>query len=217
MGTAESYNDGMFVEGTLRWQVTEDCPWDLLVSLALRDLAGLEAVGEPVLPRLSPAVVPALHGGAGATSTVPRPGRELLERQWLALFEAAADREHRGPSPLLQPPHFAALDRAIELQDLVIAHYDVAARWARDRHAEYARASIEHHARRAADIVDVVHEREHELRRQAGYFRLDIDVLPLAERGAWIVGPHAVVVSISMRDDSRAFRNWFRPLVAALV
>ncbi|WP_348787536.1 hypothetical protein [Leifsonia sp. NPDC080035] len=206
----------MFVEGTLRWQVTEDCPWDLLMALALRDLAGLGAIGEPVLPRLSPAVVPVLHG-ARSTMTATRPRRDLLERQWLALFEAAADREHRALTPLLQPPHFSALDRAIELQDVVIANYEVAARWARDRHAEYARASLEHHAVRAADIVDVVREREHELRRQAGYFRLDIDVLPLAEAGAWIVGPHTVAVSTTMRDDSTAFRAWFRPLVAALV
>ncbi|ERK69858.1 hypothetical protein N136_03810, partial [Leifsonia aquatica ATCC 14665] len=50
----------MFVEGTLRWQVTEDCPWDLLMALAIRDLAGLAAAGEPPLPRLAPALAPVL-------------------------------------------------------------------------------------------------------------------------------------------------------------
>ena len=208
----------MFVEGTLRWQVTEDCPWDLLIALALRDLAGLEGAVEHVLPRTAPAVVPVLQGGAQARGgTVTAMARGALSAQWDALLEAAADREHRPLTPLLQPPHFAALDRALELQDFVLAQYEAAARWARDRRAEYARASIENHARRAADIVDVVHEREHDLRRQTGYFRLDIDVLPLAERGAWIVGPHTVAVSTSLRDDSPAFRGWFRPLVAAMV
>ena len=66
--TCGFYNDGMFVEGTLRWQVTEDCPWDLLMALALRDLGGLGSVGEPVIPRVSPAVAPALHA---ATGTMP--------------------------------------------------------------------------------------------------------------------------------------------------
>ncbi len=208
----------MFVEGTLRWQVTEDCPWDLLIALALRDLAGIEGTGAHALPRVAPAVVPVLQGGsAGGGRTVAPTLRGALTAQWDALFEAAADREHRPLTALLQPPHFAALDRALELQDFVLAHHDAAARWARDRRAEYARASIEQHARRAADIVDVVHEREHDLRRQAGYFRLDIAVPPLAESGAWIVGPHTVVVSTSLRDDSTAFRGWFRPLVAALV
>ncbi len=218
----------MFVEGTLRWQVTEDCPWDLLMALAVRDLAGLHAVGDPVLPRLAPEPEPALH--TTTTSPVRRAavtgtpvtgggaaGDDILSRQWTAWFERAVHRDRRPLGGLLHPPHFEAFDRAIELQDLILRYYDVAAHWSAERHAEYARTSLEKHAQRAADIVDVVREREHELRRQAGYFRLDIDVLPLAEPGAWIVGPHTVVVSGSLRDDSRAFRDWFRPLVAALV
>ncbi|MEO7017304.1 MAG: hypothetical protein ABI130_16605 [Leifsonia sp.] len=219
----------MFVEGTLRWQVTEDCPWDLLMALALRDLAHLEGVGMPPIPRLFPAVAPVFHPATGA---LPLPGAGghgeltppetqgsagLLQRQWLAWFDLTVDRERRPVVSLLQPPHFQAFDRAIELQDLIVDHYGEALSWTRERHAEYARTSIEQHARRAADIVDVVHEREHELRRQTGYFRLDLSVLPVAERGAWIVGPHTVVVSTSLRDDSHAFREWFTPLVAALV
>lgn len=242
----------MFVEGTLRWQVTEDCPWDLLVALAVRELAGLDGRVEPALPRVEPAVVPVLQSrrteaadGRGTSAPVQRarpapvihparpagrpaapaadaggPGDDriaALARQWEAWFEVAADRHRRLTAPLLLPPHFAAFDRVIELQDAVIAHFDAAAGWATARHAEYLADSAEHHARRAADIVDVVREREHELRRQAGYFRLDIDVLPLAEKGTWIVGPHTVVVSASLRNDSVAFRDWLRPLVAALV
>ncbi|GAB3577265.1 hypothetical protein GCM10027406_11350 [Leifsonia lichenia] len=215
----------MFVEGTLRWQVTEDCPWDLLMALALRDLGRLDGIGDPVIPRLSPAVAPVLHPATGVLPVLPvrrpavRPGqgRGSLEEQWLAWFEFTVDRERRAAGSLLQPPHFAAFDRAIELQDLILEHFDEALLWATERHDEYARASIETHARRAADIVDVVRDREHELRRQAGYFRLDLAVLPLEESGAWIVGPHSVILSTSLRDDSRAFRAWFAPVVAALV
>jgi len=230
----------MFVEGTLRWQVTEDCPWDLLMALALRDLAGLGDRVQPVLPGLEPAVAPAFHterpaAAEGRTRMRPAPGigarggarrpelkagpdpDDALAAQWQAWFEVAADRHRRLTAPLLHPPHFEAFDRAIELQDAIIAHYDAATGWAQARHAEYVAASTESHARRAADIVEVVREREHELRRQAGYFRLDIDVLPLAEKGTWIVGPHTVVVSSTMRDDSAAFRGWLRPLVAAIV
>ena len=232
----------MFVEGTLRWQVTEDCPWDLLMALAVRDLAGLGGRVSPALPGLSPAVTPVLHGGApepvqGRTRTRPAPllgspgghsrhattvgggtaSEDPLATQWQAWFEVAADRHRRLAGPLLHPPHFEAFDRAIDLQDAIIAHYDAALGWATARRAEYAAVSTEDHARRAADIVEVVREREHELRRQAGYFRLDLEVLPLAEKGTWIVGPHTVVVSASMREDSVAFRDWLRPLVSALV
>lgn len=219
----------MFVEGTLRWQVTEDCPWDLLVALAVRDLAGLAEVARPHLPALDPAVAPALQprgarAGRGSGCSVPggagdgpSSADDPLATQWEAWFDLVADRLRRPVAPLLHPPHFEAFDRALELQDAVIAHYEAAADWATARHAEYAEVSAATHARRAADIVDVVREREHELRRQAGYFRLDLDVLPLAGKGAWIVGPHTVVVSASLRDDSHAFRAWLRPLVTALV
>lgn len=215
----------MFVEGTLRWQVTEDCPWDLLMALALRDLGHLDGVGDPVIPRLTPAVAPVLHPATGALPVLPSRPRPAhpgaagspLAEQWQAWFEVIVDRERRAAGSLLQPPHFAAFDRAIELQDLILEHFDEALLWATERHDEYARASAQTHARRAADIVDVVRDREHELRRQAGYFRLDLSVLPLEERGAWIVGPHSVILSTSLRDDSAAFRAWFAPVVAALV
>ncbi|MEV8215201.1 hypothetical protein [Leifsonia sp. NPDC077715] len=218
----------MFVEGTLRWQVTEDCPWDLLMALAIRDLAGLAGRARPELPALQPAVASVLSRpsapGDGRTRTRPVPlagssaaAADALAEQWQAWFEVASDRHRRLVGPLLHPPHFEAFDRAIDLQDAIIMHYDAASRWADARHAEYVAASLAQHARRAADIVEVVREREHELRRQAGYFRLDIDVLPLAEKGAWIVGPHTVALSASLRDDSVAFRGWLRPLVAALV
>jgi hypothetical protein len=219
----------MFVEGTLRWQVTEDCPWDLLMALAVRDLAGIGGGGAPRLPRLTPALVPVLRANTGAHPVIPStprhaaaadmasPDAESLAEQWRAWFDVAVDRERRPVGGMLRPPHFEVFDRAIGLQDVVIAHYDAAAAWAHERHAEYVQASLLNHARRAADIVDVVREREHRLRRQAGYFRLDIDVLPLSSPGAWIVGPHTVVVSASLRDDSPAFRDWFRPLVSALV
>lgn len=223
----------MFVEGTLRWQVTEDCPWDLLMALCLRDLAGLEGVGDPPLPPVAPAAEPVMSiagiesqartGPASrrrqkqtrAESTMS--GTPSVNEQWLAWWSVEAVREQRPVTSLLQPPHFAAFDRALELQDLIAQYYDDAYLWTAQRHEEYVRSSAERHAQRAADIVDVVRAREHELRRQAGYFRLDIAVLPLAEPGAWVVAPNSVVISQSLRDESAAFRQWFTPLVDALV
>ena len=215
----------MFVEGTLRWQVTEDCPWDLLMALALRDLAGLTNVEQPAIPRVFPPVARVMHPASGS-HPLPRPrlqghatntDRAALTEQWRAWWEFILQRERRPIVSQVLPPHFEAFDRAIELQDLVAEHYDDAVAWTAERHAEYARLSLLQHSRRAGDIVDVVRDREHELRRQAGYFRLDIYVLPLVEAGAWIVAPHTVIVSTSLRDDSAAFREWFAPVIAALV
>jgi hypothetical protein len=215
------YADSMFVEGTLRWQVTEDAPWDLLMALALRDLGGLTDVGDPVLPAVIPAVERVVQGARGVRSaaTLARTGadRDLLRSQWKAWWERTLVRESRPITTQFKPPHFAVFDRELELQDLVAEHYADALAWTTARHEEYAHLSMAKHAARASDIVDVVRDREHELRRQAGYFRLDLDVLPLEKKGAWIVAPHTIVVSDGLREDSAAFRAWFAPVVAALV
>jgi len=210
----------MFVEGTLRWQVTEDCPWDLLMALCLRDLGGLTDVDAPEIPPVSPPAHRVRHiagGRTAAADTSLAVDRTVVAEQWAAWWSQIVRRELRPLITGLHPPHFAEFDRLIALQDLIIDHYDAALAWTEARHDEYAKTSIEQHAGRAADIVDVVRDREHELRRQAGYFRLDIAVLPLAAPGAWIVGPNTVVVSQSLRDDSEGFRQWFTPFVEALV
>ncbi|MCL2795831.1 MAG: hypothetical protein FWD85_11055 [Microbacteriaceae bacterium] len=218
----------MLVEGTLRWQVTEGCPWDLLVALAVRDLAGLEDVGDPALPRLVPALepvpaaaaapaMPSSPAPARAADAAERTRRDTVAAQWLAWFRAAADRERLPRDGLLQPPHFAAFDRAVELQDVILATYDEASAWARERVHEFERSDAGRHALRVADVVDTVQQREHELHRRSGSFRLELDVLPFATSGAWIIGPHTIAVSSALRDDSAAFRQWFRPLAAALV
>jgi len=215
------YAENMFVEGTLRWQVTEDCPWDLLMALSLRDLGGLNTLSSPRIPLVNPPAQLVRRAAGGVVISRPPVTspveREALQLQWTQWWNTIVRRELRPLITGLRPPHFAEFDRQLELQDLIIQHYDAAVAWTAARHDEYAQTSVEQHAIRASDIVDVVRDREHELRRQAGYFRLDIAVLPLAEPGAWIVGPNAVVVSQSLRDDSASFREWFRPFVEALV
>ena len=219
----------MLVEGTLRWRVTEDCPFDLLIGLCLRDIAGLQHVGDPVLPSVVPAVQRQPVSGrilASAPSTASaawdasrgEPSAQLAE-EWEQWWRRAVVRANAMASwrTAFVPPHFAAFDRELALQDLVIERFEDAAAWALERRAEYVADDRVHRAAHAADIVDIVRGREHELRRQAGSFRLDIEALPLAEKGAWVVGPDTVVISWSLREDHAAFRRWFQPLVAALV
>ncbi|GAB3608184.1 hypothetical protein GCM10027414_03090 [Humibacter ginsengiterrae] len=216
----------MLVEGTLRWRVTEDCPLDLLIGLCLRDLAGLAGVGDPVLPAVVPAVqrqpvphrVLASAASASWDASQPDPSAQLGE-EWTHWWRRAVVQANAvgSWSTVFLPPHFAAFDRELALQDLVIERFQDAVAWARERRAEYVADDLAHHLQYSADIVDIVREREHDVRRQAGSFRLDIEALPLAEPGAWVVGPDTVVVSWSLRDDHAAFRRWFEPLVAALV
>ena len=221
----------MLVEGTLRWRVTEDCPLDLLVGLCLRDLAGLHGVGDPPLPPVVPAVQrePATHRAMAIAPGVEW-GRDearaqaaaeisALGAEWAGWWRRAVVGMNAAASwsTLFVPPHFPAFDRELALQDLVIERFADAVAWSNARRAEYLADDLEHRAEYSGDIVDVVRSREHELRRQAGSFRLDIEALPLSEKGAWVVAPDTVVISWSLRDDRAAFRDWFEPLVTALV
>lgn len=208
--------------------MTEDCPWDLLVALCLRDMAGLADLGEPVLPAVTPAVPAVAHtvlrpgrtGGTGPGSADKDGGgghRGALRAQWLAWWARTATPGTRPYVSDLRPPHFAAFDRQLELQDLIETHYVAAARWADRRREEYLRTRSERRAAFAADVVEPVREREHALRRQAGYFRLDLCVLPLAERGTWVIAPDTIAISRGLREDLPAFRAWWRRLAEVLV
>ncbi|WP_166983465.1 hypothetical protein [Paramicrobacterium fandaimingii] len=197
----------MLVEGTIRWQATEDCPWDLLLALALRDLAGLENTCAPDLPRAIPDV-----GSIDVSDIDAAP----LAAQWRGWWAGIVPLETRPFISEVRPPHFATFDRALELQEAMYRGYDRAIEWARLRRFEYLKA-VEVREHPLADVYGLVQKRQFELRRQATSFRLDLAVLPLAESGAWVVAPDTIVVSETLRDDAKSFTEWLLPLVVALV
>lgn len=221
----------MYVEGTLRWQVTEDSPWDLLLAVCLRELGGLTDIAAPAIPsvapapapRSAPATAPTVAPGRSVTvrsaddADAVEPERAILSEQWTDWWTQLLDRRRRPLVSTVRPPHYAAFDRTLELQDLVARWHDEALAWTRERHREYHEETARTRPAQAADVVETVRRREHQLRRQAGYFRLDLVVLPLSRPGAWIAAPDTVVISSSLRSDSAAFRSWFEPFVAVLV
>src|SRR3990170_4492602 len=63
-------------------------------------------------------------------------------------------------------------------------------------------------------LTRLVAEREREIGRRARSFRLRIEVLPFDEPGLWWIGDSAVAVSETLRDDSAAFAEFMRPVIA---
>jgi hypothetical protein len=47
-------------------------------------------------------------------------------------------------------------------------------------------------------------------------FRLDVEIVPTAERGIWWIGQHTVAVSADLRSDPDAYVAALRPIVAML-
>lgn len=197
----------MLVEGTIRWQVTEDCPWDLLLALALRDLFSLEQECAPEIPRMQPDL-----GRMDAVGV----DRDALTAQWRGWWAGLVPRATRPFISQVHPPHFEVFDRALELQEITYRGYDRAIEWARIRRFRYLR-SVEQREHPLADVYGLVQRRQFELKRQSSSFWLDLYVLPCSEKGAWVVAPETIVVSESLRDDADAFREWLLPIVIALV
>lgn len=194
------------------WQVTEDSPTDVLIALYLRDAAGLTPTGVPSLPAIDSAVAP-----------TPLDRREHSPERLDVLRAEWTDWWHRLTTPTptprlweLEPPHFSAFDGAPELRALLVDGFGPARRWAGARHEEFGDSSVERIRRGEHDINSVVVACERVLGRKAEPFHLVLDVLPLAERGTWIIGPSRLVVSTSLRSDSGAFRETMAPIIHAL-
>ena len=204
----------MLVEGTIRWQVTEDCPWDVLLALALRDLAGLAGECAETIPPVHPVPVPI--AARRLPADLDGIDRVALAAQWRGWWAGIILRETRPFMSPVRPPHFEVFDRALELQELLHRHYDAAMRWSIDRHAEYER-SVRQRGSSLPAIYRLVQRRQLQLRRQSNSFRVDLTVLPLSRYGGWVVAPDTIVVSSSLRDDPEAFQAWFEPIVEALV
>lgn len=198
----------MLVEGTIRWQVTEDAPLVLMLALAFRRMAGLGDRCVSQLPTVEP-----------APGAVDVSGLDLgaLATQFDGWWAGIARRDTRPFVAEVHPPHFEAFDRALELQEFAYRAFDEAHRWASVRVGEYERALAARAPSRLTDVYELIRERQFELRRQSSSFRLDLEVLPISQAGAWVVAPDTIVVSESLRDDRDAFREWLRPLIHGLV
>jgi len=198
----------MLVEGTIRWQVTEDAPLVLMLALAFRRMAGLGARCVSQLPTIAP-----------EPDRVDLTGLDVdaLATQFDGWWTGITRRDTRQFVAEVHPPHFEAFDRALELQEFAYRAYDEAHCWAVDRVREYERALAARAPSRLTDVYELIRERQFELRRQSSSFRLDLEVLPIAEAGAWVVAPDTIVVSESLREDRDAFREWLRPLIHGLV
>ncbi len=192
------------------WRVAEDAPTDLLIALYLRDAAGLAPAGS--LPAIEPSVAPPF-----SDRYEPAPGRiDALHAEWTAWWQRLLAPADRPKFWNLEPPTFDEFEHEPELRQLLMARFQVARRWAGTQHEAFGDASVLRIQQGEYDINGVVVACERSLGRKAEAFALDLAVLPLAERGIWIVGPNRLVVTTSLRADSGAFREAMAPIIAAV-
>ena len=196
--------------GGHEWHIVVDTSPVMLFSLYLRDSAGLDAVGVPMLSELVPPVhrvdpSQLVHDAGGLTVL-----RIEWETWWRQLVGDCFDAEATAP-------HFPELESLPALQRLAQAHYGTAIDWSRDRRAEYAALKRRRGRAQPRDPFEqLVEERELELGRDARAFTLQVVELPLSEPRAWFVEPATLLMSQDLSDDAQAFGSYVRPVVELL-
>ncbi|MEJ3403660.1 zinc-binding alcohol dehydrogenase [Rathayibacter sp. YIM 133350] len=195
------------------WMIREDASIPVLLVLWLRQSLGIA----------SPAHLPPLRGVTLPART-PRDvdAQDRLERQWRDWWAMTVEPEaHPSPVPLqLIDGYDTALALPVSgAEDLEAAVRPLSAEamtWARKAHDTYAQASIAKSADSYRAYAGTIAEHEREVGRRAHSFELNVQVLPLAERGVWWIGSLTVAVTDALRTDAAAFNTAIHPIIAEI-
>ncbi|WDG17938.1 zinc-binding alcohol dehydrogenase [Microbacterium sp. Clip185] len=188
-----------------QWVVREDAGPSVLAALYLRQMLGIR----------SPEELPGLRG----VRTDAPEADAVLERQWRALWAMTVEPlAHPSEVPLELIAGMDTLlalpaDGADELRAAIVPHAGAALAFARSAsavHTDRVRGS----SYRAYASAIAVHERE--VGRRAHSFELNVQVLPLAQRGLWWIGSLTIAVTDGLRADVAAFDAAIHPIIAEL-
>ncbi|MCC4908516.1 zinc-binding alcohol dehydrogenase [Microbacterium sp. cx-59] len=194
-----------------QWIVREDASPAVLTALYLRQVLGIRAPEE--LPPLR---------GLDTVEVSATDEHAMLERQWRAYWAMTVEPQaHLSPVPLSLVEGFdtyAALpvDGADELRRAIEPHAGGALAFARAASETYAKreAAGTGASYRAYASAIAVHERQ--VGRRAHSFELNVQVLPLTQRGLWWIGSLTVAVTDGLRGDVVAFDAAIHPIIAEL-
>ncbi len=193
------------------WVVREDASAAVIVALFVRQALGIRA----------PEEIPHLRG-APATPPVDDDAAAVLQRQWLAYWAMAVEPQaHPSPVPLDLVDGFETLavlpvegfDELRAAMSPLAADAVAYANWASDRYAAQARSGSSSSYRAYASAIA---EHERRVGRRAHSFELNVQVLPLTQRGVWWIGSLTVAVTDGLRGDVAAFDPAIQPIIAEL-
>lgn len=193
--------------------VREDASEPVLLALFLRQMLGLR----------SPDELPSLRGIASAQPERTEDEQALLERQWREYWAMTVEPQaHPSPVPLALAEGFSTLvalpeSGAQELRQAIAPFAMDAVAYARQAHAAYVARTTDTRADEwFRSYASAIAEHERQAGRPAHAFELNVQVLPLAQRGLWWIGSLTVAVTDGLRRDVAAFDTAIRPIIAEL-
>jgi hypothetical protein len=194
------------------WVIREDAGQPVLLALYLRQALGIR----------SPDELPHLRGGPGAPELLRADDEQaLLERQWREYWAMTVEPQaHPSPVPLELVDGFetlVALPAASALLRAEMAPYaDAALAFTREAHDRYRRESLAKPGVSYRAYASAIAEHERQVGRRAHSFELNVQVLPLSQRGVWWIGSLTVAVTDGLRGDVVAFDAAIHPIIAEL-
>ncbi|MBN9176734.1 MAG: zinc-binding alcohol dehydrogenase [Microbacterium sp.] len=189
------------------WVVREDAGLPVLVALYLRQALGIRHPEE--LPHLRGVFAAASDGYVDLSA---------LERQWRALWEMTVEPQaHPSPVPLELVDGFEMLvalptEGFAQLHAAILPLGADAVAYARDANERYRQSVGTGASYRAYASAIAQHERSSG--RRAHSFELNVQVLPLTQRGVWWIGALTVAVTDGLRHDVAAFDTAIAPIIA---
>ena len=200
---------GMNAAAGPEWVVREDAGMPVVVALYLRQVLGLRYPDE--LPHLRG--VPSVP----ADDVTDDP---VLDKQWRAFWEMSVEPQaHPSPVPLDLVDGFEMLvalptEGFDEFRTAIAPYGRDAVAFARRTHDRYRAGIGTGSSYRAYASAIAQHERI--VGRRAHSFELNVQVLPLTQRGVWWIGSLTVAVTDGLRGDVAAFDSAIAPVIADL-
>lgn len=198
--------------GGPEWVVREDAGRPVLLALYLRHALGIRP----------PEELPALRGVPTAPPATPDDRHLRLEHEWREYWAMTVEPQaHPSSVPLDLVDGFDTLlalpvEGCDTLRSAVVPHAAEALAYSRSATERYRHTSSSgtHSAYRA--YASAIAEHERAVGRRAHSFELNVQVLPLTQRGVWWIGSLTIAVTDGLRGDVAAFDAAIHPIIAEL-
>jgi len=202
------------------WRISEEAGEAVVLALYLRQVLGLRSPDDlPYLRGIPPR--PEQHPGHELEHPSDEDARALLERQWREFWAMTVEPQaHPSSVPLDLVEGFGTMialpaEGADELRAAIAPHAAEARAYARSVHDRHAKAHT-NPATSYRGYASAIAGFERQVGRRAHSFELNVQVLPLQQRGVWWIGSLTVAVTDGLRGDVAAFDAAIHPIIAEL-
>ena len=194
------------------WVIREDASQPVLLALYLRQVLGLR----------SPDELPQLRGIPARENPRDEDAQARLERQWREYWAMTVEPQaHPSPVPLDLIDGFDTLvalprEGSGDLRAAIAPFGAEALAYSQSAKERYRKDAAAKPGVSYRAYASAIAEHERQVGRRAHSFELNVQVLPLTQRGVWWIGSLTIAVTDGLRGDVAAFDAAIHPIIAEL-